>query len=90
VVAPNVRGSSGYGKTYLSLDDVEKRLDSLKDIVALREHLVTVPEIDTSKLVLFGASYGWIYGFGGFSFFIPIFGAAGVGYCGYRKLCNLS
>jgi dipeptidyl aminopeptidase/acylaminoacyl peptidase len=77
VVAPNVRGSSGYGKTYLSLDDLEKRLDSLKDIVALREHLVTVPEIDTSKLVLFGASYGGFMVLAGLAFY-PDLWAAGV------------
>ena len=39
-VAPNVRGSTGYGKTYTHLDDVEKRLDSVKDIESLVEHLV--------------------------------------------------
>lgn len=58
VVAPNVRGSSGYGKTYLALDNVEKRLDSVKDIVALREHLVRTEDIDANKIALYGASYG--------------------------------
>lgn len=58
VVAPNVRGSSGYGKTYMALDNVEKRMDSVKDIVALREYLKNVPEIDLDKIVLMGGSYG--------------------------------
>ncbi len=58
VVAPNVRGSTGYGKTYATLDDVEKRLDSVKDIIALREYLQTIPEVDMEKLVLMGGSYG--------------------------------
>lgn len=58
VVAPNIRGSSGYGKTFLSLDDVEKRPDSVKDIVALRDHIISLPGIDASKIALYGASYG--------------------------------
>lgn len=58
VLAPNVRGSSGYGKSYMALDDVEKRLDSVKDIVALRDTLATMPDIDTDKIALYGASYG--------------------------------
>ena len=58
VVAPNVRGSSGYGKTYMALDNVEKRLDSVKDIVALRDYLKNVPEVDIERIVLMGSSYG--------------------------------
>ena len=58
VVAPNVRGSAGYGKSYLALDDVEKRMDSVKDIVALREYLATLSYIDEDKIILKGGSYG--------------------------------
>jgi dipeptidyl aminopeptidase/acylaminoacyl peptidase len=58
VVAPNVRGSSGYGKTYLKLDNVEKRMDSVKDIIALRDYLKDISEVDMDKLVLMGGSYG--------------------------------
>lgn len=58
VIAPNVRGSSGYGKSYMALDDVEKRLDSVKDIVALREHIATIPDLDATKIALIGGSYG--------------------------------
>lgn len=77
VVAPNIRGSSGYGKTYLTLDDVEKRMDSLKDIVALREHLKTIPEIDTDKLILMGGSYGGFMVLAGLAFY-PDLWAAGI------------
>lgn len=77
VVAPNVRGSSGYGKTYLTLDDVEKRMDSVKDIVALRDYLKNVPEIDTDKLVLMGGSYGGFMVLAGLAFY-PDLWAAGV------------
>lgn len=58
VVAPNVRGSSGYGKSYMALDDVEKRLDSVKDVVALRDTLATMPDTDINRIALYGASYG--------------------------------
>ncbi len=59
VVAPNVRGSSGYGKSYQALDDVEKRLDSVRDVIALRDHIVAnMPYMDTAKIALYGGSYG--------------------------------
>ena len=58
VIAPNVRGSSGYGKTYMALDNIRKRIDSVKDIVALRDYLKNTPEVDIDKLVLMGGSYG--------------------------------
>lgn len=58
VIAPNVRGSSGYGKSYMALDDVEKRLDSVKDIVALRDYIASMSDMDITKIALYGASYG--------------------------------
>ena len=58
VIAPNVRGSSGYGKSYMALDDVEKRLDAVKDIVALRDHIASMPAMDATEIALLGASYG--------------------------------
>lgn len=58
VVAPNVRGSTGYGKTYTHLDDVEKRLDSVKDIESLVDHLVSTKLADKDKIAVSGTSYG--------------------------------
>lgn len=58
VVAPNIRGSDGYGKNYLSLDNIEKRMDAVKDIVALRDYLKTRPEFDVERIALVGGSYG--------------------------------
>lgn len=58
VVAPNVRGSTGYGKEYTHLDDVEKRLDSVKDIEFLVQHLVSSGIADVSRLAVSGTSYG--------------------------------
>jgi dipeptidyl aminopeptidase/acylaminoacyl peptidase len=58
VVAPNVRGSTGYGKTYTHLDDVEKRLDSVRDIDSLVSHLVSAGIAHKDKLAVMGTSYG--------------------------------
>lgn len=58
VVEPNVRGSTGYGKRYSHLDDVEKRLDSVKDIEALVKHLVETGVADKNRIGVMGASYG--------------------------------
>ncbi|WP_135851567.1 S9 family peptidase [Halorussus salinus] len=55
---PNVRGSTGYGKAYTHLDDVRKRMDSVKDVAAAVEWLHDQPEIDPDKVVAFGGSYG--------------------------------
>jgi dipeptidyl aminopeptidase/acylaminoacyl peptidase len=77
VVAPNVRGSSGYGKTYMALDNVEKRMDSVKDLVSLREHIETIPGVDTTKIVLMGGSYGGFMVLAGLAFY-PELWAAGI------------
>jgi dipeptidyl aminopeptidase/acylaminoacyl peptidase len=58
VAAPNVRGSTGYGKRYEHLDDVEKRLDSVRDLDALHGWLSARPNIDGSRAVVYGRSYG--------------------------------
>ncbi|WP_010588062.1 S9 family peptidase [Schlesneria paludicola] len=58
VICPNVRGSSGYGKTYLKLDNAEKREDSVKDIGALLDWIAQQPELDASRVAVAGGSYG--------------------------------
>jgi len=58
VLRPNVRGSEGYGKTFLSLDDGFKREDSVKDIGALLDWIATQPGLDASRVVVSGGSYG--------------------------------
>ncbi|WP_135302217.1 S9 family peptidase [Haloarcula amylovorans] len=58
VLEPNVRGSTGYGKAYTHLDDVEKRLDSVKDIRAGVEWLHGQPAVDPDRIVAMGGSYG--------------------------------
>src|SRR5580704_2134163 len=58
VIAPNVRGSSGYGKTYLKLDNAEKREDSVRDIGALLDWIATQPDLDAKRVAVMGGSYG--------------------------------
>jgi dipeptidyl aminopeptidase/acylaminoacyl peptidase len=58
VCTPNVRGSTGYGKSYVHLDDVRKRMDSVKDLVSLVEWLKTEGNADPDKIAIMGRSYG--------------------------------
>jgi dipeptidyl aminopeptidase/acylaminoacyl peptidase len=58
VVAPNVRGSSGYGKTYLALDNGLLREDAVKDVGALLVWLSLQPAFDSKHVVVSGESYG--------------------------------
>ena len=58
VIVINVRGSSGYGRTYLNLDNAEKREDSVKDIGALLDWIKMQPDLDPDRVVVYGQSYG--------------------------------
>ncbi len=53
-----MRGSSGYGKTFLSLDDGFKREDSVKDIGALLDWIAQQPGLDATRVMIIGGSYG--------------------------------
>ncbi|MGH6609816.1 MAG: alpha/beta hydrolase family protein, partial [Burkholderiaceae bacterium] len=52
------RGSAGYGKTFLDLDNGIKREDSVKDIGALLDWIATEPRLDASRVMVQGGSYG--------------------------------
>jgi dipeptidyl aminopeptidase/acylaminoacyl peptidase len=58
ILYPNVRGSSGFGKTFLAADNGFKREDSVKDIGALFDWIATQPDLDASKVMVMGGSYG--------------------------------
>lgn len=58
LVVPNVRGSSGYGKAYLKLDDGPKREDAVKDIGALLDWIARRDELDSNRVGVTGGSYG--------------------------------
>ncbi len=58
ILATNVRGSTGYGKTFSHLDDVEKREDSVKDLASAVEWLKTSGGADPKRIAVMGGSYG--------------------------------
>jgi dipeptidyl aminopeptidase/acylaminoacyl peptidase len=58
VIAPNVRGSSGYGKSFLKLDDGKLREDAVKDIGSLLVWIGLQPNLDRERVVVMGGSYG--------------------------------
>ncbi len=58
VLVPNVRGSSGYGKRYVALDNGFQREDSVRDIGALLDWIGTQPKLDAKRVGVYGGSYG--------------------------------
>jgi len=58
IIYPNVRGSSGFGKTFLKLDNGFKREDSYKDIAALLDWVKLQPGLDSERVMVTGGSYG--------------------------------
>jgi dipeptidyl aminopeptidase/acylaminoacyl peptidase len=57
-IEPNVRGSTGFGKTFHQLDNGRLREDSVKDIGALLDWIAQQPDLDASRVVVQGGSYG--------------------------------
>lgn len=58
VIQPNVRGSSGYGKSWLKADDGYQRMGSVRDIGALLDWIKTEPGLDAERVAVTGRSYG--------------------------------
>jgi dipeptidyl aminopeptidase/acylaminoacyl peptidase len=58
VLEPNVRGSSGYGKTFLALDNGRLREDSVKDMDGAITWMATQPRLDAKRVLVVGGSYG--------------------------------
>jgi dipeptidyl aminopeptidase/acylaminoacyl peptidase len=58
ILDPNVRGSAGYGKGYLKLDNGMLREDSVRDIGALLDWIAGQPDLDTQRVMVYGGSYG--------------------------------
>ncbi|NYD38646.1 alpha/beta fold hydrolase [Actinomycetospora corticicola] len=84
VLVPNVRGSVGYGKRWYSLDDVEKRLDSVADLAAIHDFLPNLA-LDPARSALWGGSYGGYMVLAGVAF-QPERWAAGVDIVGISSL----
>ncbi len=85
VAAPNVRGSAGYGKRFMSLDDIGLRLDSVRDLAELHAWLAARPEIDGSRAAVYGRSYGGYMTLAALAFH-PELWAAGVSFVGLSNL----
>ncbi len=58
ILAPNVRGSTGYGKSFLKLDNGFHRDDTYKDINAMLDWVATQPALDPTRVMAYGGSYG--------------------------------
>jgi len=58
ILYPNVRGSTGFGKTFAKLDNGRLREDSVKDIGALLDWIKARPDLDASRIMVTGGSYG--------------------------------
>ena len=58
VIYPNVRGSSGFGKTYIASDNGFNRMKSVQDIGALLDWIAGQPELDKDRIMIMGGSYG--------------------------------
>lgn len=84
VVVPNVRGSTGYGKRWASLDDTVKRLDSVADLAAIHDWLPSAG-LDPDRAALWGGSYGGYMVLAGLAF-QPERWAAGVDIVGISDL----
>lgn len=58
VFRPNIRGSSGFGHTYVTLDDRERRLDSIRDLIDMLEFFAEDGRVDADRAIVRGGSYG--------------------------------
>lgn len=58
IIAPNIRGSTGYGRTYVHLDDVRLRMNSVRDVHELALQLIRLGKARAGRLGIVGGSYG--------------------------------
>ena len=58
LIEPNVRGSTGYGKSFTLLDNGYRREDTVKDIGALLDWVAAQPDLDSKRVAVMGGSYG--------------------------------
>ena len=76
ILATNVRGSTGYGKTFTHLDDVQKREDSVKDLAYAVEWLKTSGGADANRIAVMGGSYGGYMTLAAITLYPDLFAAA--------------
>jgi dipeptidyl aminopeptidase/acylaminoacyl peptidase len=85
VVAPNVRGSTGYGKRFEHLDDGRRRFDAIADLAAVHDWIASNRGLDAKRAALFGGSYGGYLVLAGLAFQAERW-AAGVDVVGISSL----
>ncbi|MDO3410344.1 alpha/beta fold hydrolase [Saccharibacillus sp. CPCC 101409] len=88
VAAPNVRGSSGYGRTYIQLDDADKRMDSVRDLAELTRDLTANRGVHPGRIGVIGRSYGGFMVLAAVTHY-PDLWAAGVDIVGISNLKTL-
>ena len=76
VIEPNVRGSTGYGRTYVHLDDVRQRMDSVRDLRDLVRVLEAEGRARPGRVGIFGGSYGGFMVLAAITTYPELFGAA--------------
>ena len=76
IMAPNIRGSTGYGKKYTHLDDIGLRGNAIKDVVFAAEYLKKHRHIDPDKIVIYGGSYGGYMTLAAITFYPDLWAAA--------------
>lgn len=87
VLAPNVRGSTGYGKAYSHLDDVTLRMDSVRDLEYAVRWLKRSGRVDSRRIAVTGGSYGGFMVLAALTTY-PDLWAAGVELCGIANLVS--
>ena len=87
VAAPNVRGSTGYGRHFQHLDDGRLRLNSVQDLAALHSWIGAHPSLDASRTAIYGRSYGGYMTLAALAF-QPTLWAAGVESVGISNLVS--
>ncbi|MGY1636632.1 S9 family peptidase [Geodermatophilus sp. SYSU D00742] len=87
VFAPNIRGSSGFGREFVHADDVHGRYDAFADVIAAARHLVDAGIADPQRVAVTGRSYGGYLTLASLAFSPGVF-AAGVDICGMSDLLS--
>lgn len=85
VLTPNVRGSSGRGRAFAALDDVDRRPSSITDVRAATRLLASVPGVDPRRVVVGGRSYGGFLTLAALTRFPELY-AGGVDICGMSDM----
>jgi dipeptidyl aminopeptidase/acylaminoacyl peptidase len=87
VLAPNVRGSTGFGRAFAAADDLAGRFDAIEDVAACARHLVDAGLADAGRIGCMGRSYGGYLTLAALTWHPELF-AAGVDVCGMADFAS--